>query len=174
MHMFIRFNNIVAHLKKVFSIFIFYYFTYVIQKYFFKPLFLPFYRVYSRLLEEHAPLQREARMLTTLRCSETLGQEERRFLVSGTGKTKPYVDKKHFFQELKNPPKKVLNDLMEKRSTQSGLLEAKASSVFNSDPFGEDPFDKTDPFSDSDPFDTTSFTDDKVSFRLAVLVLALV
>lgn len=29
----------------------------------------------------------------------------------GTGKIKPYVDKKYFFQELKNPPKKVLKDL---------------------------------------------------------------
>ncbi|XP_012162440.1 protein disabled isoform X3 [Ceratitis capitata] len=29
----------------------------------------------------------------------------------GTGRTRPYVDKKYFFQELKNPPKKVLNDL---------------------------------------------------------------
>lgn len=30
----------------------------------------------------------------------------------GTGRSKPYVDKKHFFQELKNPPKKVLKDLV--------------------------------------------------------------
>ncbi|ETN60663.1 disabled [Anopheles darlingi] len=29
----------------------------------------------------------------------------------GTGKIKPYIDKKYFFQELKNPPKKVLKDL---------------------------------------------------------------
>ncbi|XP_037940415.1 protein disabled [Teleopsis dalmanni] len=29
----------------------------------------------------------------------------------GTGRTRPYVDKKYFFQELKNPPKKVLKDL---------------------------------------------------------------
>lgn len=29
----------------------------------------------------------------------------------GTGKIKPYIDKKYFFQELKNPPKKVLRDL---------------------------------------------------------------
>lgn len=32
----------------------------------------------------------------------------------GTGKSKPYVDKKYFFQDLKNPPKKVLNDLSER------------------------------------------------------------
>ncbi|GAB0086756.1 Protein disabled [Sergentomyia squamirostris] len=29
----------------------------------------------------------------------------------GTGKTRPYVDKKYFFQDLKNPPKKVLREL---------------------------------------------------------------
>lgn len=29
----------------------------------------------------------------------------------GTGKSKPYVDKKFFFQELKNPPKKLLKEL---------------------------------------------------------------
>ncbi|XP_055704115.1 protein disabled isoform X2 [Phlebotomus papatasi] len=29
----------------------------------------------------------------------------------GTGKIKPYVDKKYFFQDLKNPPKKVLREL---------------------------------------------------------------
>lgn len=29
----------------------------------------------------------------------------------GTGKIRPYVDKKYFFQDLKNPPKKVLRDL---------------------------------------------------------------
>lgn len=30
----------------------------------------------------------------------------------GTGHSKPYVDKKDFFQELKNPPKKILNQLV--------------------------------------------------------------
>ncbi|XP_035910047.1 protein disabled isoform X1 [Anopheles stephensi] len=35
----------------------------------------------------------------------------------GTGKIKPYIDKKYFFQELKNPPKKVLKDLSGKEST---------------------------------------------------------
>lgn len=29
----------------------------------------------------------------------------------GTGKSKPYVDKKYFFHEIKNPPKKVLKEL---------------------------------------------------------------
>uniref|UniRef100_A0AAG5D718 PID domain-containing protein n=1 Tax=Anopheles atroparvus TaxID=41427 RepID=A0AAG5D718_ANOAO len=35
----------------------------------------------------------------------------------GTGKIKPYIDKKYFFQELKNPPKKVLKDLSGQDST---------------------------------------------------------
>ncbi|XP_068083912.1 protein disabled [Anabrus simplex] len=30
----------------------------------------------------------------------------------GTGRSKPYIDRKDFFQELKNPPKKVLKDLV--------------------------------------------------------------
>lgn len=42
----------------------------------------------------------------------------------GTGKIRPYIDKKYFFQDLKNPPKKVLKDL----SDRDGF-----SSVFSSD-----------------------------------------
>lgn len=34
----------------------------------------------------------------------------------GTGKSKPYIDKKYFFQDLKNPPKKVLKDLSDQDS----------------------------------------------------------
>lgn len=89
----------------------------------------------------------------------------------GTGKIKPYVDKKHFFQELKNPPKKVLNDLVIQTTatatstTQEPLntFELKPttflkSDIFDSDPFGEDPF-KEDPFAETDflkqdPFNT--------------------
>lgn len=83
----------------------------------------------------------------------------------GTGKIKPYVDKKHFFQELKNPPKKVLNDLVSTTTapTTQETLEQKPnnffkSNVFESDPFGEDPF-KEDPFAETDflkqdPFNT--------------------
>lgn len=80
----------------------------------------------------------------------------------GTGKIKPYVDKKHFFQELKNPPKKVLNDLVS-QATVPETFEQKSnnffkSNVFESDPFGEDPF-KEDPFAETDflkqdPFNT--------------------
>ncbi|XP_061721213.1 protein disabled isoform X1 [Cydia pomonella] len=95
----------------------------------------------------------------------------------GTGRSKPYVDKKLFFQELKNPPKKVLKDLVP--TTQSLLTEMSekeygqktmtsltrhsggtvsigrplysAGNFFAQiDPFEEtDPFDSTDPFSDS-------------------------
>lgn len=105
-------------------------------------------------------------------------------VILGTGKIKPYVDKKHFFQELKNPPKKVLNDLVTESTTmasappieshsistnsisnfaatfdQSGSGSASSSatamnvssnSIYNNDPFGEDPFDQTDPFAEAD------------------------
>lgn len=38
----------------------------------------------------------------------------------GTGRVKPYIDKKDFFQELKNPPKKVLKELItENTATES-------------------------------------------------------
>ncbi|KAI4498966.1 hypothetical protein M0802_005832 [Mischocyttarus mexicanus] len=37
----------------------------------------------------------------------------------GTGLIKPYVDKKDFFQHLKNPPKKVLKDLVKTNSTDT-------------------------------------------------------
>ncbi|XP_075217343.1 DAB adaptor protein isoform X2 [Lycorma delicatula] len=119
----------------------------------------------------------------------------------GTGRSKPYIDKKDFFQELKNPPKKVLKDLVceapketnpplfqatfdnDTTGTLNGIGETppKQDPLFpvtiSSDPFGDDPFDKTDPFAESnfsraffpnisenqDPFDTcfadfTTFT----------------
>ncbi|KAG7205626.1 hypothetical protein KM043_007589 [Ampulex compressa] len=37
----------------------------------------------------------------------------------GTGLIKPYIDKKDFFQHLKNPPKKVLKDLVSTNSTDT-------------------------------------------------------
>lgn len=84
----------------------------------------------------------------------------------GTGKIKPYIDKKDFFQELKNPPKKVLKDLVGEPIKESNAplfqvnFESSSESkpekstkevsrpVAPEDPFGDDPFDKTDPFSD--------------------------
>lgn len=89
--------------------------------------------------------------------------------LSGTGKIKPYIDKKDFFQELKNPPKKVLNDLVSEKQPQDSKLfnanfdeQLTNAPKFNADPFGEDPFDKTDPFAETefsrqDPFDTDHF-----------------
>lgn len=78
----------------------------------------------------------------------------------GTGRSKPYVDKKYFFQDLKNPPKRVLKDLTEQESifdahfspqrrTTSGvfsldsrLASSEGGGVLDSlksvDPFGED------------------------------------
>lgn len=38
----------------------------------------------------------------------------------GTGRSKPYMDKKDFFQELKNPPKKQLKDLKGSDSSTDG------------------------------------------------------
>ncbi|XP_056645938.1 protein disabled isoform X2 [Diorhabda sublineata] len=94
----------------------------------------------------------------------------------GTGRSKPYIDRKHFFQELKNPPKKVLNEMVSSSQDQSlftttlNQTTAKSSvtittsvppaqNVYSLDPFGEDPFVKEDPFADSDfskqdPFET--------------------
>ena len=78
----------------------------------------------------------------------------------GTGRSKPYVDKKYFFQDLKNPPKRVLKDLSDqesifdahfsplRRPTTGLSLEITASggSVFESlkniDPFEEEDFSK--------------------------------
>lgn len=37
----------------------------------------------------------------------------------GTGKSRPYVDKKYFFHELKNPPKKILKDLSDRDASFS-------------------------------------------------------
>ncbi|KAF7277837.1 hypothetical protein GWI33_009095 [Rhynchophorus ferrugineus] len=96
----------------------------------------------------------------------------------GTGRSKPYIDKKHFFQELKNPPKKALNELASTSNssaaqdlfninfsqtaatkTTSATTTTTASSttiytnttnIFTADPFGEDPFVKEDPFAETD------------------------
>ncbi|PSN51039.1 hypothetical protein C0J52_15417 [Blattella germanica] len=98
----------------------------------------------------------------------------------GTGRSKPYVDRKDFFQELKNPPKKVLKDLVTEAPTSEAtapLFQATfetttpsksanevetvkpvidgnvnvPSSVLDVDPFAEtDPFYKTDPFTEDD------------------------
>lgn len=76
----------------------------------------------------------------------------------GTGKNKPYVDKKFFFQDLKNPPKKLLRDLSEPESifdahfspmktprpTSRGNADANSSSLFESSTKTTDPFDEED------------------------------
>lgn len=79
----------------------------------------------------------------------------------GTGRSKPYVDKKDFFQDLKNPPKKILNQLAsneyEKISESqsqnlptnvvsnsfSSELSFKEASGFVEDPFKNDNFNKS-------------------------------
>lgn len=80
----------------------------------------------------------------------------------GTGRSKPYVDKKFFFQDLKKPPKRVLKDLTEQdsifdahfsphRRTTPGLsldssMRVSSGNVFDSmktiDPFEEEDFGK--------------------------------
>ncbi|XP_044738255.1 protein disabled isoform X2 [Chrysoperla carnea] len=106
----------------------------------------------------------------------------------GTGKIKPYVDKKLFFQELKNPPKKVLKDLVPTSSVLPATTVSTASATtttetakpfkanfdkktdsFQMDPFADDPFDKVDPFAEEefrpqpqDPFNTDFVVDFKM------------
>lgn len=113
------------------------------------------------------------------------------YFTVGTGRSKPYIDKKHFFQELKNPPKKALNDLVQNTTnnqtvssqesmnvfaTTFNLQQQKApsntnnnSNIFSNDPFGEDPFVKEDPFAEADfskqdPFETELNNFDKFKF----------
>lgn len=76
----------------------------------------------------------------------------------GSGRSKPYVDKKYFFQDLKNPPKRILKDLSEqesifdahfspqRRTTPAPDICTSGASVFDSmkiiDPFEEEDFSK--------------------------------
>lgn len=108
----------------------------------------------------------------------------------GTGRSKPYVDKKLFFQELKNPPKKVLKDLVSTQSlisdilpvttdtkiehygpatTMTSLSRHSGGSVAIVKPTQSAMFSgnffSSDPFAETDPFDNTdpfsdSFKDD--------------
>ncbi|KAM8710021.1 hypothetical protein ACLKA7_016767 [Drosophila subpalustris] len=49
----------------------------------------------------------------------------------GIGRTRPYVDKKYFFQELKNPPKKLLKELGSSQGDNfDDFLGGKESSLF--------------------------------------------
>lgn len=69
----------------------------------------------------------------------------------GTGRVKPYVDKKDFFSDLKNPPKQVLNDLVPRELgdyENDRSREKNASLSF--DPMA-DPFNKIDPFETESP-----------------------
>ncbi|XP_077286509.1 DAB adaptor protein isoform X2 [Arctopsyche grandis] len=101
----------------------------------------------------------------------------------GTGRSKPYVDKKHFFQELKNPPKKVLKDLVGGTAVapSDGLFQPKfdsspkaellttltsvgrhsggSVSIAKPQPanqlFNNSTLFTSDPFAETDPFDNT-------------------
>lgn len=98
----------------------------------------------------------------------------------GTGRSRPYVDKKDFFQDLKNPPKKLLKDLVNEipldksvafkpnlsnPSDISSKVETEGDSAFMVKPVGSRTF--SDPFQD-DPFDKDPFVDEfiqDVSFK---------
>lgn len=98
----------------------------------------------------------------------------------GTGRSKPYIDKKDFFQDLKNPPKKVLKDLVTEMPSDNNvpLFQANFDDVSQSasnnvevlqnentlfasntsDPFADDPFSNSDPFSEADFPQTSEFS----------------
>ena len=71
----------------------------------------------------------------------------------GTGLIKPYVDKKDFFQHLKNPPKKVLKDLATTSSNDTFPTDFKISNI--SDPI--EPLKVQNNTSSSDNFEDNSF-----------------
>nr|CAD7428265.1 unnamed protein product [Timema monikensis] len=52
----------------------------------------------------------------------------------GTGRSKPYIDRKDFFQELKNPPKKVLKDLVTETPSEATAPLFKATFDINPPP----------------------------------------
>lgn len=106
----------------------------------------------------------------------------------GTGRSKPYIDKKLFFQELKNPPKKVLKDLVtETQPAEASLFTANFetnthtttsttttttitnnntntsfTNTNNSTAVPGHALFQTDPFADDDPFDKTDpFAEDE-------------
>lgn len=88
----------------------------------------------------------------------------------GIGKNKPYVDKKYFFHDLKNPPKKLLRDLSEPESIFdahfSPMKTPRPDSQTNNNNSNSGMFESsksTDPFDDEDfskicvePFETKS------------------
>ncbi|XP_063697678.1 protein disabled isoform X2 [Culicoides brevitarsis] len=104
----------------------------------------------------------------------------------GTGKTKPFVDKKYFFQELKNPPKKLLrelsnsgNDTIQFDATFAGNRDQKLTLTdiqrLENDLLGAQPQPAVfDPFKDvnsidmfvDDPFATDPFETESPSIEL--------
>ncbi|XP_025830204.1 protein disabled [Agrilus planipennis] len=92
----------------------------------------------------------------------------------GTGKIKPYIHKRDFFQDLKKP-KKVLNDLVNDKQTYSNNISSCSTNVnesfksecmgFATDPFGEDPFVKSNSFAEKDPFSKNNFNVDFAVFK---------
>ncbi|VVC25459.1 Hypothetical protein CINCED_3A016576 [Cinara cedri] len=76
----------------------------------------------------------------------------------GTGRSKPYVDKKDFFQELKNPPKKILNQLAahENEKISDNQSQSLPTKCMNNSFSSDLSFKETSGFVD-DPFKTDNF-----------------
>lgn len=103
----------------------------------------------------------------------------------GTGRVKPYIDKKDFFQELKNPPKKVLKEMISDGTSSdvssiffsAHFKDEKTADSSKPDTFANaldsiqdmknsssgqkyfrvDPFNGGDPFEKTDPFQEENF-----------------
>lgn len=86
----------------------------------------------------------------------------------GTGLIRPYIDKKDFFQNLKNPPKKVLKDLVSTSSsdsfptnfnistTSSGLDSAKGQNELTTKESEENNFANFDRFDENEASQSSS------------------
>ncbi|KAL7297313.1 hypothetical protein TKK_0009709 [Trichogramma kaykai] len=96
----------------------------------------------------------------------------------GTGSKKPYVDKKDFFQHLKNPPKKVLKELVStnfddtfptdfNKSSVSDLMDTSKSKLDKSDAkkFVDDEFSEFDKFKNKDTISTDKISSPKMSMK---------
>ncbi|KAK6624913.1 hypothetical protein RUM44_011777 [Polyplax serrata] len=104
----------------------------------------------------------------------------------GTGRVKPYVDKKDFFQELKNPPKKLLKEMIgdgsapepisspyfstnfiEEKKTEQTAATATVLDPISSDSSRNLKYSRIDPFNDGDPFEKTDpFHEENLSLSL--------
>lgn len=76
----------------------------------------------------------------------------------GTGKSRPYVDKKFFFQDLKNPPKRVLKDLSEPESVFDAHFSPHKRNLSGSSSLTSSSIGKFDSIKSIDPFEEEDFS----------------